>query len=195
MTAVDDNVVFTDTTSASAVKQRDRLLTMLDLPRPEVLMNMWSFQASSPNGREVAENLENVRNLVSANNDALQHAIDFGWAYLSRQMRNPEFFDPAFYKYVTQRFVADTPECEAHVPSATGCLTGEQRTLWGLCDSGQYCLGYEGAFQPVRPSLSSILLAMMAARNTNRTVLTAIGCMEGKFEVSTARNVFPTARR
>jgi hypothetical protein len=183
MTAVDDNVVFTDTTSIGAVKQRARLLTMLDMPRPEVLMNMWSFQASSPDGKEVARTLEKVRDLVSSNNDALQHAIDFGWAYLSRQMRSPEFFDPAFYNYLTQRFVADTPECEAHDSTATGCLTDEQRKQWGLCASGQYCLGYEGAFQPVRPSLTSILLAMMASRNTGRTILTAIGCMEGKFEV------------
>jgi len=183
MTAVEDNVVFTDTTSTGAVKQRARLLTMLDMPRPEVLMNMWSFQASSPNGREVAQTLEKVRDLVSANNDALQHAIDYGWAYLSRQMRGAEFFDPAFYNYLTQRFVADTEECEAHDPAAKGCLTDDQRKLWGLCASGQYCLGYEGAFQPVRPSLTSILLGMMASKNTGRTVLTTIGCMEGKFEV------------
>ena len=183
MAAVDDNVVFTDTTSTSAVKQRMRLLTMLDMPRPEVLMNMWSFQASSPDGREIARTLQKVRDLVSANNDALQHAIDYGWAYLSRQMRSPEFFEPVFYNYVTQRFVADTEACEAHDPAAAGCLSDAQRALWGLCPAGQYCLGYEGAFQPVRPSLTSILLGMMAARNTGRTVLTTIGCMEGKFEV------------
>ena len=183
MTAVDDNVVFTDTSSRSAVRQRMRLLTMLDMPRPEVLMNMWSFQASSPDGKEIARTLQNVRDLVSANNDALQHAIDYGWAYLSRQMRGGEFFDPAFYNYLTQRFVADTAECEAQDPKATGCLTDYQRKLWGLCPAGQYCLGYEGAFQPVRPTLTSILLAMMAAKNTGRTVLTTIGCMEGKFEV------------
>lgn len=183
MTAVEDNVVFTDTSSTALVKQRARLLTMLDIPRPEVLMNMWSFQASSPNGREVADQLERVRNLVSANNDALQHAIDYGWSYLSRQMRGSEFFEPTFYNYLTQRFVADTEACEAHDPSATGCLTDDQRKAWGFCDSGKYCLGYATAFQPVRPSLTSILLAMMAAKNTGRTVLTTIGCMEGKFEV------------
>ncbi len=35
----------------------------------------------------------------------------------------------------------------------------------------------------MRASLTSILLAMMASGNTGRTILTAIGCMEGKFEV------------
>jgi hypothetical protein len=183
MTAVDDNVVFTDTSSTGAVKQRSRLLTMLDMPRPEVLMNMWSFQASSSNGTEVAQQLSQVRDLVSANNDALQHAIDYGWGYLSRQMGNPEFFDQTFYKYITRQFVADTVECEAHEPAATNCLTDEQRSRWGLCDAGKYCLGYEDAFDPAQPSLTNILLGMIAAKSTTRTVLTTIGCMEGKFEV------------
>jgi hypothetical protein len=92
-------------------------------------------------------------------------------------------FDNPFYKYVTQRFVADTADCESHRSSAADCLSDEDRTKWGFCASGEYCLGYEGAFQPARPSLSSILLAMMASKNTGRAVLTTIGCMEGKFEV------------
>ncbi len=89
MTAVGDSVVFTDTTSPSAIRERVRLLTLLDLPRPEVIMNMWSLQASSPDGPEVARNLQKVRDTVNENNDALQHAIDYGWAYLSRQIARP----------------------------------------------------------------------------------------------------------
>jgi len=181
MTSVDDNVVFTDTSQPGAVRQRMRLLTMIDMPRPEVLMNMWSFQASSPDGKEIARSLQTVRDLVSANNDALQHAIDYGWAYLSRQMKAEDFFEPVFYNYLTQRFVSDAPECDQDRPAA--CVLTDKRARWGLCDAGQYCLGYEGAFQPVRPTLTSILLAMMAAKDTPRTVLTTIGCMEGKFEV------------
>jgi len=185
MTSVDDMVVFTDTTSAPAVRQRVRLLTMLDLPRPEVLMNMWSLQASSPKGKEIAQGLQKVRDTVSANNDALQHAIDFGWAYLSRQINLPgnDFFDPAFYQYLTQRFVADTPKCEAHDPQAQDCLTTAQREQWRLCSSGQYCLGYSDAFKPLSPTLTNIILAMMASKHTAKTVLTTIACMEGKFEV------------
>jgi len=183
MTAVDDSIVFTDTTSSSAVWQRVRLLTMLDLPRPEVIMNMWSLQASSPNGREIASNLQKVRDQVNANNEALQHALDYGWAYLSRQIKDPQsFFDPAFYNYLTQSFVADSAVCEGDAP-APGCLTADQRTRWGLCPAGQYCLGYSEAFQPLRPTLTNIILSMIAAKNTFKTVLTTIGCMEGKFEV------------
>jgi hypothetical protein len=183
MTSVDDSVVFTDTADPAATRQRIRMLTLLDLPRPEVLMNLWSFQASSPDGKEMSKSLQKVRDLVAANNDALQHAIDYGWAYLSRQMKNPTFFDKDFHNYLTRRFVADTEECEANPNSGACLITAQQRIDWGLCDSGQYCLGYDAAFQPLRPTLTNILLGMMAAKDTSTVVLKTIGCMEGKFEV------------
>ncbi len=183
MAAVDDSVVFTDTNSARAVRQRERLLTLLDLPRPEVLMNLWSLQASSPDGKEIANSLQKARDLVDANNEALQNAIDYGWAYLSREMKKPDFFDKGFYDYLTRRFVADTGECEA-TSGKTGCeLTPRQIKFWDLCPPGQYCLGYARAFTPVRPSLTSIILAMLAAKHTAKVVLTTIGCMQGQFEV------------
>ena len=146
-------------------------------------MNLWSFQASSPDGKEMSRSLQKARDLVNANNDALQHAIDYGWAYLSRKMKDPTFFNAEFHNYLTQRFVSDTEACEANDPSATGCLTEDQRSRWGLCPKGRYCLGYDGAFDPIRPTLTEILLGMMAAQDTAKVVLTTIGCMEGKFEV------------
>lgn len=185
MTAVNDNVVFTDTSNAGLTKQRLRLLTLLDLPRPEVLMNVWSLQASSPKGKEIATSLEMVRKSVEAHNDALQNSIDYGWAYLSRQMKDPDFFDLPFYSYLTRRFVGDSPACEAKPPGdrPAPCITDTQRDRWGLCPAGTYCLGYSSVFEPLRPTFTSILLGMMAARNPVQSVLTTIGCMEGKYEV------------
>ncbi len=184
MTAVDDTVVFTDTSSPPAVWKRTQLLTMLDLPRPEVLMNMWSLQASSPNGKEIATGLQRVRDLVSANNDALQHAIDYGWAYLSRQIATPGFFDKDFHDYLTKRFVADTARCSSADAKPGDCaISDAQRKSWNLCGTGKYCLGYSDAFHPLRPTLTNIILTMMASKDISRTVLTTIGCMEGKFEV------------
>ena len=60
MVAVNDNVVFNDTSNDSLVSQRARLLTLLDLPRPEVLMNVWSYQATSSDGREILRSAESV---------------------------------------------------------------------------------------------------------------------------------------
>jgi hypothetical protein len=208
MAPVVDNVVFTDTSSEELVRQRVRLLTMLDLPRPEVLMNVWSYQASSPDGNEVLRRSEQVRDLVSAHNDALEDSIQYGWAYLSREMnqdalhrtpgdeeREPSassecalpttptqnfppctpsgFFDHEFYDYITQKFVGD-PD---------GRLGTPDRTKWGFCPVAKYCLGYTHAFQPVRPNLTSILMGAMAASHPLSTILTTIGCMEGKYEV------------
>ncbi len=185
MTAVQDNIVFTDTSDTDAVRQRVRLLTMLDLPRPEVLMNVWSLQASSPNGREIQQSLGDVRKAVEAHNDALQNAIDYGWSYFSREMKNPEFFDNSFAGFLSHRFVSDSEECEAQPSThrAAPCITEDQRREWGLCAAGQYCLGYTGIFDPLRPTLTNILLGMMAARDPFRAVLTGIGCMQGQWEV------------
>jgi hypothetical protein len=88
MVAFNDNVVFTDTSNDATTWQRVRLLTLLDLPRPEVLMNVWSYQASSPDGKEIMKSAERVRGLVAAHNDALEDSIQYGWSYLSREMKN-----------------------------------------------------------------------------------------------------------
>lgn len=267
MAAVNDNVVFTDTSNQALTWQRVRLLTLLDLPRPEVLMNMWSYQASSPDGNETLRNSEKLRDLVTAYNDSLENSIGYGWAYLSRQMKSdplhlalastgpndslenyieygwaylsrqaigpsqpmnaigsqPEatqpgsarsgtaslfevdpggkvgpgpkdkptpsqlrpraFFDLDFYDYITQKFVADRQPC-----GDPGCVSGPflpdyLRTAWGFCPPGKYCLGFTEAFQPVRANLTSILMGAIASQYPLKTILTTIGCMEGKYEV------------
>lgn len=113
MAPVNDNVVFTDTSNEALVWQRVRLLTLLDLPRPEVLMNVWSYQASSPDGNEVLQRSEKVRDLVSAHNDGLENSIQYGWAYLSRKMK-----DASLHRV----FPRQTPERDAkrREPSAEG---------------------------------------------------------------------------
>jgi hypothetical protein len=264
MVPVNDNVVFTDTSNDALTYQRVPLLTLLDLPRPEVLMNAWSYQASSPNGKDILHSAERVRDLVSAHNDALVNSIQYGWDYLSRQMKldclHPKveyeeeelgkknedrakqepgpvrteqrqgtqsertpvevvgpskvqlktdtacadealatnateakavrigFFDHDFYDYITQKFVADRPECPIATsypvsPSPPSCLNYKNRALWGFCPAGKYCLGFTQAFQPVRPNLTSILMGAIASNQPLKTILTTIGCMEGKYEV------------
>ena len=175
MSSVGDNIVFTDPKDPNYYL-RSRLLTMLDLPKPEVLMNMWSLSASSPNGKQVQASAEKIREIVSAHNDALEHAIGYGWDYLSRQMKLPGFFDQPFYQYVSRRFVG----CDE---TTRTCPPPDRTEDWDLCENGRYCLGYTEAFTPIRPTLTNILLGMMASQNPIRTVLTTIACMEGKYEV------------
>ena len=182
MVPVGDDVVFTDPTRNASDSDRARLLTLLDLPRPEVLMNVWSFEESSPDGREILKKTNELKNSISANNDALQNAIEYGWSYLSRQMQDPRYFDKTFYNYLTQRFVSQDPACGSD-PAATPCLSQADRAHWGLCEAGSYCLGFTEAFQPLRPTLSNILLGIIAARDPFKAAFTTIGCMGGKYEV------------
>jgi hypothetical protein len=240
MKAVNDNVVFTDTTNEALTWQRIRLLTILDLPRPEVLMNMWSYQASSPDGNDTLKSSEKLLDLVTAYNNALENSVAYGWAYLSRQMKLdalnmsaalappptcPElgcktakpptpssrtrlelnskgefglvesretsavlypahtFFDPDFYDYITQKFVADPAHCADPQCDPGSPFPNSERTRWGFCPQGKYCLGYTQAFEPVRPNLTSILMAAIAAKDPLNTILTTIGCMSGKYQV------------
>jgi len=264
MVPVLDTVVFTETSNEALTWQRVRLLTMLDLPRPEVLMNAWSYQASSSNSKDVLDSADKVRDLVAGQNDALENVIQNGWSYLSRQMRldplagpipprpppgdwsgdsapadpekvNYKFFDAGFYEYITQKFVVDeqsiadqklapaqpselskppalplysplppgaqqpsqtqqqtTPQPQPSAPQQSSeskppptpiGLSDNLRRRWGFCPADKYCLGYTQAFQPVRPNLTSILLGAIASKRPLRTILTTIGCMEGKYEV------------
>ena len=194
LTSVGDSVVLSGNNSVSD-GQRVRLLTLLDLPRPEVLLNLWSFQESNPSGKQITDNTTLIRSTVAIHNEALQNAIQYGWSYLSRQMQDERYFDTDFRNYLTQRYVADSSPCAdsskygpsltpiAAAPKEPDCIRSEDRKNWGFCPSNQYCLGYTEAFQPVRPTLTNILLGLMAAKDPVRAVFTTLGCMEGKFEV------------
>ncbi len=182
MTSVGDSVVLSGSTSVSD-GQRVRLLTLLDLPRPEVLMNLWSLQESNPNGKELASNASLIRSTVALHNEALQNAIEYGWSYLSRRMKEDSYFDGDFKNYLTQRYVADSKPCTDPAKPGPGCVGGENRKNWEFCPPSQYCLGYSGAFEPIRPTLTNILLGLMASKDPVKAVFTTLGCMEGKFEV------------
>ena len=203
MAVVNDNVVFTDSSDDSATWRRVRLLSLIDLPRPEVFINMWSVQATSKDGQKLLDATNQLRDSVAQYNDRLNRSIEFGWAYISRQLDKPRtnpdqpFLDPSFYNYITQKFLSDTPACE-DLPFAeraqSTCVSSEERKKWGFCPAGTYCLGFTNAFQPQRPTLSHILLTMIAA-NTRvslsnekkghdyTSIFQTIACMEGKYEV------------
>jgi hypothetical protein len=192
--SVADMLVFSNSDgSDKGIWEKHRLMAVLDLPRPEVLMNVWSFQASSGDPQLVKREFEEIRQTVSEHNDALQNAIQYGWDYLSRSMRCPgntnytcreNFFDPPFYEYITQRFVDDCPGCGSKSWSESGAIQPQEwrsfiKDQFNICDDGKYCLGYVHAFDPVRPTLTNILLTMIAAKDAGKTGLMTAVCMEG----------------
>jgi hypothetical protein len=178
MQAVKDNLVYSNADGGDQnIAERTRLITMLDLPRPEVLLNMWSFQVSSPSSDVVSKSSEAVRGAVVHHNDLLQKAIESGWTYLSRESLNPSFFDAGFYEYVTQKFVLDpfaenartqassTATSPTHSSLASALAFGKQRKSWGWCKVNTYCLGFSHAFDPLRPTFTNILLTIAASKN------------------------------
>jgi hypothetical protein len=111
MQALNDTVVYSnDDGSDRGIFERNRLMAVLDLPRPEVLMNIWSLQASSGNYMTVNAEAEAARELIGHHNDLLQASINKGWDYLSRRMKDPAFFDKPFYQYITQKFNENQPD-------------------------------------------------------------------------------------
>jgi hypothetical protein len=194
--SVADMLVFSNSDGSDAgIMEKHRLMAVLDLPRPEVLMNVWSFQASSGDPQRVKRQFEEIRQTVAEHNEVLQSAIQYGWDYLSRQMgclgknnytceERDSFFNPEFYGYITQRFVDDCPGCGPKFWGQSGAIQPPEWRLdikdqFNICGDGKYCLGYVHAFDPVRPTLTNILLTIIAAQDAGKTGLMTAVCMEG----------------
>lgn len=185
MTPVNDMLVYSNEDGTDrGIFERNRLMAILDLPRPEVLMNIWSLQASSKNYKAVTAEAEAAQELVAHHNDILQGAIDDGWASLSRQMTDPGFFDPLFYEYVAQKFVATNGEQTGDIQqqgktSELETAIKSNRVRWGWCSEEKYCLGFSHAFEPLLPTLTNILIGMIAARDADRSAMETVNDMEG----------------
>lgn len=182
MKAVNDTVVyFNDDGSDRGIFERTRLMAVLDLPRPEVLLNMWSLQASSRDYHVTNTEAEAVHTAVAEHNQLLQDAIDDGWSFLSQQMsytptpRQPAFFNPLFYNYIVQKFALN-PHLK---PGEDFNRIESVRRGWGWCDPKTYCLGFTHAFEPLRPTFTNILLAIIAANEPARVAQQTTQRMEG----------------
>ncbi len=169
--------------------ERNRLMAVLDLPRPEVLMNIWSLQVSTRDPKTASLEAESASELISHNNAALENAIEHGWEFLSRKMKGLEFFEPKFYAYVTQKFAETQAYVDAADPKPAGtgavdtadkdgAIGNANRKRWGWCHPNQYCLGFIHAFEPVRPTLTNILLTIMAASKSQEAADLTIEAMQ-----------------
>jgi len=184
MQSVGDTIIFSNSDgSDDRISDNIRLMAMLDLPRPEVLLNMWSLQVSSPYADAVKTNSELVRETVAHHNEALQRAIEDGWDYLSKESKKTGFFDTKFYNYVTQKF---TVASERSLPASVAFMKAHangldaNRERWGWCDSRTYCLGFSHAFEPLRPTFTNILLTIAASTDPPKTAEQTIRYMTGE---------------
>jgi hypothetical protein len=156
-----------------------RGIAMLDLPRPQLSLQVWSYQISSDvRGDEqkradsVQETFTSVRQRVDNANERMTKALQEGFGAVLDEIHNSSGFDPVFYKYLTQRY--------------QDCVT-----------DNRYCLGYYRALEaPFKvpgqrvadASLSRLLLFLIATGDCKVqtalaqaiTVMQDPGCPDGR---------------
>jgi hypothetical protein len=90
------------------ITEKKRILAALDFPRPEMIINTFSFQTSSSQSKVLTEQNRRLQVEVGRYNDEIQMALNRTWRYLQGRSADPDFFDPNFLNYLRMRFVAET---------------------------------------------------------------------------------------
>jgi hypothetical protein len=158
-----------------------RAIAMLDLPRPQLSLQAWSYQVSerlkktnpSPTekaqvSKHIQDAFDDIRDAVFTGNDNMKAALEHGVGNIydsipaNNNIRNT-FFEETFYNYLTERY--------------QHCISRDS-----------YCLGYFDALsvpqgQPgngaADASLSRLLLLLLAAREPQIRVHGIIQAMQG----------------
>jgi hypothetical protein len=190
-----DLLVYSDTNPGddAQIDERNRVIAQLDLPRPEMILTAWVTQNSSASPQAVGAFNNMVKGLVADYDREFEQVVVKGWVSVKNQAANPNFFNEAFRSYIADRFVADTskPRKDGSSPQelSQAFLDTSQakmadpvyptkRTDLGICERGRYCLGYNSLFNPLKPALTDLLLAIVAAREPAVVADTAIGEVE-----------------
>ena len=139
------------------VSEIKRYISLIDLPRPQLILQVWSMQVSSKNPRVVEETSQAVRKLVDGYDGHMTRALQKGWnAILEKRKATVNgFFNPVFQNYLTKPYI----ECTD--PDKKGTVD-------------QYCLGYTDALSPGRPSLMNMLLFLAAAASDQKGLVDAV---------------------
>jgi hypothetical protein len=177
------------------IAERNRILAQLDLPRPEMIVNAWVMQNSATDPHAMGVFSNRVRTLVERYDQALERMILTAYQTVSGQMRRPDYFNKAFYHYISDRFVAeetqkqtkDSPTAQdflerslSRIDDADNADDSKKRTdILGICKRDHYCLGYSWLFQPSKPRLTDLLLALIAAQDPLKEVIETINTVQG----------------
>ncbi len=188
-----DLLVFSDATPGddAQILERKRILALLDLPRPEMLINAWVMQNSTANSTAMGKFNDAVKNLVTQYNESVENVALRGWESVSRRIKSGNYFDEAFYHYIADHYIADSysnakakaPQdaAQSFLDDSTAGLADEDATrqkLFGICKKGSYCLGYDSLFQPLKPHLTDFLLTLIASNDPLGHLLGAINDVE-----------------
>ncbi|HVN04820.1 MAG TPA: hypothetical protein VMT86_10405 [Bryobacteraceae bacterium] len=174
------------------IAEQKRIIAQLDLPRPEMIINGWVLQNSTTSPRAIGAFASAVKELAGSYNQSLETVVQRAWGYVRAQIAAGNFFDDAFYRYIADRYVGGRqhaidgkdPQTAAqqYLDSTRATLTfpgGTSAADYGICTPPHYCLGYTTLFQPLKPRLTDVLLALIAARDPEKAVYDTTRVVEG----------------
>lgn len=178
--AMDNSLLFFPSAGGAddeAIHEFKRWISLIDVPRPEISLMTWSVQISSGDLDTINRESVRIRSAVSGFNDRLQSALEQGWWFLEGSRRQYEDSKKKFYaenlnNYLSDRYLwtktgafsaapqnAPQPPCWSVLRQPPSYLTAS--SPWG---ADRYCLGYTRILKPIQPSLTSMLLALIAAQ-------------------------------
>ena len=198
-----ETVIFSDSTPGddADLTEKKRIIAAFDLPRPEMMINTWMLQQSTNDRDKNTRLMDEVRKTVDEHNDGIQKAILDAWGYLRHRMMKPgTYFDQDFYNYVVPAVVFDASRYggptdglsageivtrtlrDQDVPRKNGLpgLSSDENIppVMGLCRPDRYCLGYSTFFQAMQPRLTTMLMAILAAREPGHEADCAVDFLE-----------------
>jgi hypothetical protein len=191
-----DLLVYSDTNPGddAQIMERNRVIAQLDLPRPEMIVNAWVMQNSSSSPQAMGAFSNMVKGLVAQYDSEFEQLVLRGWTSVKEQSNEPNFFYEPFRSYIADRFIADTFQeakpgksaqemSQAFLDNSQAKLADPiaplKRTDLGICERGRYCLGYNDLFKPLKPSLTDLLLTIIAANDPWTVSNMAIAAVEG----------------
>jgi hypothetical protein len=174
------------------VTEKKRIIAQLDLPRPEMIVNAWVMQNSSKDAKLVSGFSDIVARTVSNFNNALEASVSRAWSHLNRRINilGNAYFNRDFYNYVALRYVGELPfrrEFPASLAQgaqevlelrSNASLSETDREKYQACGANEYCLGYGALFHPLKPRVTDLLIAVIAAESPIPEALSAIGQMQ-----------------
>ena len=191
-----DLLVFSDTNTGddSQIEERKRILAMLDLPRPEMLINAWVMQNSTTNPKAMGAFTNLMRDQVAQYNEQIEKIVLVGWGTVKSQVAAGGYFDEDYYHYIADRYVADTyssaspkstqEASQVFLESSPAKMADpvpprRRSDEFGICAPDRYCLGYNQLFSPLKPRLTDLLLTIIAAKDPVRAGGEAVTAVEG----------------
>ena len=169
---------------SSGIPQR---IASLDLPRPEVTLNLWSVELSSHKAEDIIPAELAVSQSLTVENELIRKAIEDAWTTLTCCVPKTGdvkvVFDSVFYDYVSNRYLACASDGTKNWQVPTNakpelCGKPEQRTEWEACATDKYCLGYTEAFIVSKPSLSRMIFLLAAMKDPQSKIGPVVNSMK-----------------